>query len=80
MTIFKLDWSDYRGEIMKNQKFIYVYFFSGVLFLITAGVFYSTPDNNLTPVFASIGFAIISISLVLFSLSKSCKNQKNDSK
>lgn len=60
---------------MKNIKFIYIYFFSGILFLITAGAFYSTENSNLTPVFASIGFAIISVSLVLYSRHKSCKNQ-----
>ncbi|WP_303478883.1 hypothetical protein [Thalassotalea sp. 1_MG-2023] len=64
---------------MKNVKFIYLYFLSGVLFLITAGAFYSTENSNLSPVFASIGFAIISISLVLFSQSKRCKTQNNNS-
>ncbi|MEW6992063.1 hypothetical protein AADZ91_15445 [Colwelliaceae bacterium 6441] len=61
---------------MKNVKFIYVYFLSGVLFLITAGAFYSTQNTNLTPVFASIGFAIIAISFVLLSQHHSCKKQK----
>ncbi len=60
---------------MKSVKFIYLYFFSGVLFLITAGAFYSSDDSNLTPVFASIGFAIISISFVLLGHSKSCKHK-----
>lgn len=60
---------------MKSVRFIYLYFLSGVLFLITAGAFYSTENSNLAPVFASIGFAIISISLVLYSHQKSCKNQ-----
>ena len=63
---------------MKNVKFIYAYFLSGVLFLITAGAFYSTENSNLTPVFASIGFAIISISLVLLSQNKRCKNQSKE--
>ncbi len=48
---------------MKNENFIDVYFLSGVLFLISAGAFYPTANANLTPVFASIGFAIISKSL-----------------
>ncbi len=61
---------------MKNLKFIYLYFFSGVLFLVTAGAFYSTANSNLTPVFASIGFGIISISFVLLSRSQSCKNKQ----
>jgi hypothetical protein len=60
---------------MQNLKFFYLYFFSGVLFLITAGAFYSAENSNLTPVFASIGFAIISISFVALSRSKSCKNK-----
>ncbi|GLX83704.1 hypothetical protein theurythT_31570 [Thalassotalea eurytherma] len=60
---------------MKNLKLIYIYFLSGVLFLITAGAFYSTENSNLTPAFASIGFAIISISLVFYSRYRSCKNQ-----
>lgn len=60
---------------MTNVKFIYVYFLSGVFFLITAGAFYSTENSNFTPVFASIGFAIISISFVLYNRRKSCKNQ-----
>lgn len=57
------------------KKFIYLFFFSGVLFLITAGAFYSTEDSHLSPVFASIGFAIISISLVLLSRNRSCENK-----
>ncbi|XQW86468.1 hypothetical protein ACOYR1_07020 [Thalassotalea piscium] len=60
---------------MKNIKLIYLYFLSGVFFLILAGAFYSTKDSNLTPVFTSIGCAIISISFVLFSRRKSCGNQ-----
>jgi hypothetical protein len=64
---------------MKNVKFIYLYFLSGVLFLITAGAFYTTENSNLTPVFASIGFAIISISFVLLSHRKSCKSQNKNS-
>lgn len=60
---------------MKNLKLIYIYFLSGVLFLITAGAFYSTENSHLTPAFASIGFAIISISLFFYSRYKSCKNQ-----
>jgi len=64
---------------MKNVKFIYLYFLSGVLFLILSGAYYSTEDSNLTPVFASIGFAIISISFVLLSRSKSCKSKNNNS-
>lgn len=60
---------------MKNIKFIYLYLLSGVLFLIAAGAFYSTEDSNLTPVFASIGFAIISTGLVLLSRHKSSKNE-----
>ncbi|MDN7138080.1 hypothetical protein J6J34_07645 [Pseudidiomarina sp. 1ASP75-14] len=63
---------------MNNVKFIYLYFLSGVLFLIIAGAFYTTEDSNLAPVFASIGFAMISISLVLFSRHKSCKNNTKD--
>jgi hypothetical protein len=60
---------------MKNLKFIYWFFLFGVLFLITAGALYATQDNNLTPVYASIGFAIIAISFVLFNHSKNGKNQ-----
>jgi len=59
---------------MKNLKFIYIYFLSGVLFLITAGAFYSTENSHLTPAFASIGFATISVSLFFYSRYKSCKN------
>ena len=62
---------------MKNVKFIYLYFLSGVLFLITSGALYSTENSNITPVFACIGFAIISISFVLLSRAKSCKSKKN---
>jgi phosphoglycerol transferase MdoB-like AlkP superfamily enzyme len=62
---------------MKNIKFIYLCFLSGVLFLIVSGAFYSTEHNNLTPVFASIGFAIISISFALLSRAKSCKSKNN---
>jgi len=61
---------------MKNIKFIYLYFLSGVLFLIVSGAFYSTEQSNLTPVFASIGFAIISISFALLSRA-SCKTINN---
>jgi len=63
---------------MKNVKFIYMYFLSGVLFLIVSGAFYSTENSNLTPVFASIGFAIISISFVLLSMNRTngCKPKK----
>ena len=63
---------------MKNVKFIYIYFLSGVLFLITAGAFNSSDNSNLTPVFASIGFAIISISFALLSRHRSCKNKNKD--
>ncbi|MDC8829734.1 hypothetical protein [Alteromonas gilva] len=52
---------------MQNIKAIYVYFLSGVLFLVCAGTFYFTEDRNLTPAFASIGCSIITISLVLYS-------------
>ena len=64
---------------MKNVKFIYVYFLSGVFFLITAGAFYSNENSNFTPAFASIGFAIISISFLLLSRSKSCKSKNTKS-
>jgi hypothetical membrane protein len=64
--------------MMKNPKFIYVYFLVGVLFLILAGVYHSIEESNLTPIFTSIGFAIISISFVLLSLQKRCKNNKDD--
>lgn len=61
---------------MTSVKFVYLYMLSGILFLITAGAFYSTQDSHLTPVFASIGFAILSISLVLLNLAKRCKPEK----
>ena len=62
-----------------NTTFIYLQFFSGILFLFTAGSFYSTENSNLTPAFASIGFALISISFVLYgkhkrTLEKCAKN------
>ncbi|RHW77985.1 hypothetical protein [Colwellia sp. RSH04] len=60
---------------MQSIKFIYLYFCSGVLFLITAGAYYPTENSHLTPVFACIGFAIISISFVLLSTRKR-KNKK----
>jgi len=60
---------------MKNVKFIYLYFLSGVCFLIISGAFYTTEESNLTPVFASIGFAIISISFVLLTRPKNCKSK-----
>lgn len=62
---------------MKKVTFIYLYFFAGVLFLINAIAVHSTENSNLTPVYASIGFAIISISLVLFSRAKRCKKDRH---
>lgn len=64
---------------MKNVKFIYLYFLSGVLFLITAGAFNSLENSNLTPVFASLGFTMMSIGFALYSRSSSCKTKKKDS-
>ncbi len=58
---------------MHKVRFVYIYFLSGVLFLLCAGAFYTTEDLHLTPVFASIGLAIISISFVLYSRSQACK-------
>jgi hypothetical protein len=65
---------------MKNVKFIYLYLFSGVLFLIVSGAYYGTEDSHLTPVFVSIGFGMISISFVLLHLltrSKNCNSKKS---
>ncbi len=62
---------------MQNVKVIYLYFLSGVLFLICAGAFYFTEDRNLTPAFVSIGCAIITISLVLYSRCQSCKKHNS---
>ena len=53
-----------------NINLIYLQFFSGLLFLITAGAFYSTENSNLSPTFASIGFAFISIGFVLLGKHK----------
>jgi hypothetical protein len=63
---------------MRNVKFIYLYFLSGVLLLIISGAFYATENSNLTPVFASIGFAIISISFVLLNRANNCKSKTNE--
>ncbi|NVK54268.1 MAG: hypothetical protein HWE26_01530 [Alteromonadaceae bacterium] len=58
---------------MRNNKLIYFYFLSGVLFLIFAGAVYPTEDRNLTPVFTSIGVSIMTISLVLHRRRQGCK-------
>lgn len=65
-------------EINHEKRKIYLYFLSSILFLITAGAFYSTENSNLAPVFASIGFAITSISFVIYSRHHSCKNQNQN--
>jgi hypothetical protein len=55
-----------------NKNFIYLQFFSGVLFLFTAASFYSSENANLVPAFVSIGFALISIGFVLYGKQKKC--------
>ncbi|GLX78266.1 hypothetical protein tinsulaeT_16060 [Thalassotalea insulae] len=66
---------------MKNVTLIYLCLFSGVLFLMLSAAIYITENSNLTPVFASIAFSIISISLMLLSRTKNCKScQQNTSK
>jgi len=61
--------------MMKTPKYIYLYFLSGIVFLVLAGVEYFNESSNLAPVFTSIGFAIISISFVLWSRYQGCKNK-----
>lgn len=61
-----------------NKSLTYLQFFSGILFLITAGAFYSTENSNLTPAFASIGFALISIGFVLYSKHKKTHTKCNE--
>jgi len=60
---------------MKIPNYIYLYFLSGIVFLVLAGIEYINESSNLAPVFTSIGFAIISISCVLLTRQQNCKNK-----
>ena len=57
------------------KKLFYFYFLAGVSFLITAMSFYGTEDSNLVPVFACLGFALISIGFVVFGKNNKSKKQ-----
>jgi hypothetical protein len=58
---------------MKLLAAIYLYFFSGLTFVLTSVAFYSTPNSNLTPAFATIGCALMIISAMMYKRRTRCQ-------
>jgi hypothetical protein len=67
----------HEESIMKRNRLFYFYLAIGFLFVAVGLIFRATENANLTPVFVSIGCALIVISLAMIRKQK--QRNKTDS-